>query len=163
MRATLLSTSALLLLAACDANPCPPGSRRAGTSCTFPVQSGAGVEDADDAGPQCLADEDGDGFGVSGKFGMCTGAEVQLGDCDDTNPNAFPGAAVDRCDRADNDCDGKDEPPTAEMCNGLDDDCKDGVDNGVTNACGQCGELPVETCNGVDDDCDGVTDPGMLE
>jgi hypothetical protein len=115
------------------------------------------------AADECLADQDHDGFGVEGVMAPCTGVEVQPGDCDDSNAQAFPGAPIDRCDHADNDCDGKDEPPTAEVCNGLDDDCKNGVDNGVLNACGQCGEVPEEICNGVDDDCDGVTDPNMIE
>jgi hypothetical protein len=108
-------------------------------------------------------DQDHDGFGVEGAFGPCTGDDVQPGDCDDGNAQAFPGAPVDRCDHVDNDCDGQDEPPIAEICNGLDDDCKDGVDNGVLNACGLCGEVPTEICDNVDDDCDGVTDPNMRE
>ncbi|MHC4839032.1 MAG: fibro-slime domain-containing protein, partial [Planctomycetota bacterium] len=49
----------------------------------------------------------------------------------------------------------------AETCNGADDDCDGETDEGVTNACGACGELPAETCNGEDDDCDGETDEGV--
>src|SRR5690606_14638854 len=48
--------------------------------------------------------------------------------------------------------------PTAETCDGRDQDCDRRVDEGVTNACGPCGGTPVETCNGRDDDCDGTVD-----
>ena len=66
-----------------------------------------------------------------------------------------------------------------EVCNGVDDDCDDSVDEGVdaapcTTACGpgyalclgglsycQGPEPAEETCNGIDDDCDGLTDEGQ--
>ena len=80
---------------------------------------------------------------------------------------------VERCDGADNDCDGAvdegvvnrcgecgDEP--AEVCNGVDDDCDGAADEGVVNACGACGELPREVCNRRDDDCDERVDEGAL-
>jgi hypothetical protein len=51
--------------------------------------------------------------------------------------------------------------PGAEDCNGLDDDCDGLVDDGVTNACGACGDVPAETCNGLDDDCNGLVDDGV--
>jgi hypothetical protein len=50
--------------------------------------------------------------------------------------------------------------PTAEVCDAEDDDCDGRVDEGVLNACGQCGAVPVEVCNAQDDDCDGQTDEG---
>lgn len=52
--------------------------------------------------------------------------------------------------------------PAAEVCNGSDDDCDGTVDDGVTNACGACGELPPEVCDGRDNDCDGVVDEGSV-
>ncbi|MCA9541802.1 MAG: hypothetical protein KC620_23055, partial [Myxococcales bacterium] len=55
----------------------------------------------------------------------------------------------------------RDAIPT-ETCNGVDDDCDDAIDEGVLNACGQCGEPPEEVCNGADDDCDGRVDEGAL-
>ena len=70
--------------------------------------------------------------------------------------------------------------PSAEVCNGLDDDCDGNVDNGIAPVeCGtdegECsagtqvcvdGELvcqnsvgpATETCNGLDDDCNGIVD-----
>src|SRR5690606_31117374 len=70
-------------------------------------------------------DRDGDGFT----------AEV---DCDDNDPQVYPGAA--------------------EVCNGKDNNCNGVIDEGVTNACGSCGPAPTEICNLQDDDCDGVID-----
>ncbi|MBI5501377.1 MAG: CHAP domain-containing protein [Deltaproteobacteria bacterium] len=59
-------------------------------------------------------------------------------DCDDGNADVHPGAA--------------------EVCNGRDDDCEGGTDEGVTNRCGGCGPEPAEACDGLDNDCDGATD-----
>ncbi|MEM7156697.1 MAG: MopE-related protein [Myxococcota bacterium] len=53
-------------------------------------------------------------------------------------------------------CDG--HQPTLETCNGVDDNCNGVVDEGLLNACGECGPVPLEVCNGVDDDCDGLVD-----
>ena len=50
----------------------------------------------------------------------------------------------------------------AEVCNGVDDDCDARTDEGLLNACGQCGPLPAEVCNFADDDCDARTDEGTL-
>lgn len=47
-----------------------------------------------------------------------------------------------------------------ETCNGLDDDCDDTIDEGVLNACGECGPVPTEICDGIDNDCDGAIDEG---
>jgi len=49
-----------------------------------------------------------------------------------------------------------------ETCNNLDDDCDATVDEGVTNVCGECGDVPVEVCDSLDNDCDGQTDEGLL-
>ena len=46
-------------------------------------------------------------------------------------------------------------------CDGIDNDCDGGTDEGKLNACGNCGAPPIEVCNGVDDDCDGQTDEDL--
>ncbi len=73
------------------------------------------------------------------------------------------------CDGADNNCvGGADEGvlkcgnpahcPKAETCNGLDDDCNGVVDENVCNGC-----VPSpEVCDGCDNDCDGVADNGVV-
>ena len=52
--------------------------------------------------------------------------------------------------------------PTAEICDDKDNNCNGKVDEGVLNACGACGELPVEVCDGVDNNCDGKIDEGLV-
>jgi hypothetical protein len=125
-------------------------------------------------GGQCfheLRDDDGDGFVAE----VCGG-----NDCNDLNPNVFPGNPEDCFDGSDNDCNGLidcfdpaclDVPncgcipsPGGEVCdNGEDDDCDMTVDcNDVdcigTPACG-CAATEAGLCqNGFDDDCDGLFD-----
>jgi streptogramin lyase len=49
--------------------------------------------------------------------------------------------------------------PGVEVCDGVDNDCNGLVDDGVANACGGCGPVPVEECgNFLDDNCDGQVD-----
>jgi subtilisin-like proprotein convertase family protein len=77
------------------------------------------------------------------------------GDCDDVDPESYPGAP-EQCDGADNDCD----PAT--------DETVDGDGDGDTVCSGDCddadaaiGPLTVEVCNAIDDNCDAAVDEGF--
>ena len=50
------------------------------------------------------------------------------------------------------------QPSEAEVCNSLDDDCDDKVDEGLD--CGGCND--VEVCDGLDNDCDGSFDENLV-
>ena len=55
-------------------------------------------------------------------------------------------------------CDGQ-RLPVLEVCDGADNDCDGDPDDGVTNACGACGDVVTEVCDdGLDNDCNGVID-----
>jgi hypothetical protein len=107
-------------------------------------------------------DADGDGHGVQG------GATIQ---------GCGPTLGFGLCD---NDCDDEDmtvNPGAQELCNGIDDNCDDRVDEDVRPTCGigwcrsyasSCDSTSVcfpgdpreEECNLFDDDCDGMDDNG---
>jgi len=53
--------------------------------------------------------------------------------------------------------------PQEEVCDGKDNDCDNRIDDGVANACGGCGPVPLEECDGVDNDCDGELDEGFAD
>ena len=140
-----------------------------------------GVIDPDGApgGESFYADSDGDGYGDGVALEACEappGHVDNADDCDDSNPDIYPGAV--------------------EWCNGLDDDCDGAIDAGALDAttwyADRDGDLfgdirivvascaapagfvanpadcddtssdvsPVATelCDGVDNDCDGVVD-----
>ena len=52
--------------------------------------------------------------------------------------------------------------PTAEVCNGLDDNCNGAIDDGISCTPG-CTPTGPDVCNGLDDDCDGAIDEGDPE
>ena len=88
--------------------------------------------------------------GPAGRVVSCEGGECMVGGC---APGVVDADGDGTCEYA---C----VPRGAEVCDGIDDDCDTRVDEGVLNACGQCGAVPVEVCDGIDNDCDGVIDDG---
>ena len=108
-----------------------------------------GFEDTNDDGViDCLEiDTDGDGL------------FPWQGDCDDNDPNSFPGA-VELCDGLDNDCNGF---PDADIGGEADRDADGSL------SCEDCDDLDgenfpgnPESCDNADNDCDGVVDDGVL-
>ncbi len=112
---------------------------------------------ADAAGIQAYyLDMDGDGYGDGGVVVWLCAPPADLyvaegTDCDDTDEEVHPGA-TERCNGADDDCDG--EVPANEL---------DGDGDGTAVCEGDCddtdGEVhpgAEERCNGADDDCDGA-------
>jgi len=148
-------------------------------------------------------DVDGDGFS---SIGSCEGT---ADDCDDDEAGINPDALEAPCDGVDTDCDGNlhpdesdgdgdgvtvcdgdcddDEaainPDAEESCNGIDDNCDDAVDEGLTldgdadgftsltsceGSSDDCNDTDpavhpgaLEVCNGIDDNCDGEVDEGL--
>jgi parallel beta-helix repeat protein len=100
-------------------------------------------------------------------------------DCDDSDPDVYPGAE-ETCNALDDDCDGEIDEGAGELVYADADDDGWGNAEVTTNACstgdgwvdtvGDCDDEDPdvhpdaeEICNGVDDDCDGDTDTGASD
>ena len=129
-------------------------------------------------------DSDGDGYGSTTLYlaDACApipGAAVNFSDCDDTNPDSYPGA-IELCDGVDNTCDGiVDEQPVADPPTYYIDADGDGFGNPALSSTLDCdppganwvldssdcqdgfdavNPLAVEICDGLDNNCDGLID-----
>jgi hypothetical protein len=138
------------------------------------------VDDAPIDSLAWYADVDGDGFGAASSFvAACEQPDGHVlidGDCDDASAGVNPDAS-ERCNGADDDCDGSvdDDPVDGDTFHVDIDGDGYGGPSGTTVAC----ELPLgyadndddcndgaaafhpgatEWCNGFDDDCDGTVD-----
>jgi hypothetical protein len=95
-------------------------------ACSKDVES----EDTDVTPPDPIGGTDADGDGV----------RVEDGDCEDSDPAVYPGAA--------------------EVCDGKDQNCNNALDEGLPDADsdGTCDALDAETCDGLDNDGNGQAD-----
>ncbi|MBI5489642.1 MAG: hypothetical protein HY905_20075 [Deltaproteobacteria bacterium] len=148
------------------------GTGTCSTSCTLPAPAACTppAEVCDGADNDCISGADNGFTCVRGSTVACTTTCATTGTGTCTDACAIP--AVASC------------TPPSETCNGVDDDCVSGPDNGFpcvrrstvacTTTCGTTGTgactdactipaaasctPPSETCNGVDDDCRGGPD-----
>jgi len=161
-----------------SSSECVNGVCDATLDCQYnPVNDGTSCSDDDICtnGDQCTA-------------GVCGGSPVGPDTCMTGQPGiCSPGTMVCSAN-AWGSC-VPDNSPTAELCNGVDDDCDGTTDEGFdigascsagTGACFDAGNYVCnagqdgiecdatagtpsqEVCNGVDDDCDGSTDEGLV-
>jgi len=146
---------------ACDCDPWNPAAYPGATegpagdpTCQDTADNDCdGSVDLDDAGCAPCVDHDGDGYGSPASVN-CT---FPLEDCDDTDPQVYPGAEEicnggidDDCDGTADDVDADGDGYIAEACGG--NDCDDG--NSAVNP----GASEICDGMGTDEDCDGLTD-----
>jgi len=130
------------------------------------------TEECDGDGPECTGRCCEPGYDC--QRGECVDAAQDLDgdgyiahrDCDDYDPDTYPGAQ-ELCDRRDNDCDGVVDDGVRDADGECLVDCPDADSDGVAECDGDCNDLvsdiypgAPEPCDGVDNDCDGVVDDG---
>ena len=136
---------------------------------------GNGIDEDCNGKETCYVDADRDGYGTFATVESFTfdcsaadGTSNNYDDCDDTNPDVYPGA-TEICDGIDNNCDGQvDEGIEAPLSTE-----QDGVCFGSTQICingvwyddiSHPEYEAVETlCDGLDNDCDGIVDEGCTD
>jgi hypothetical protein len=146
-----------------------------------PDTLGDGVDSDCDGGEDCFADSDGDGVRtestVRSTDSDCldpgeASVSTPAGDCDDANPEAYPGAPEAIGDEVDADCDGSelcwidadnDGVRIESVAISSDGFCQDGGQAATSEPLGDCDDAdpavypgaPETVADGVDADCDG--------
>jgi hypothetical protein len=97
------------------------------------------------------------------EFLECDPTNYHMGIVDCITWDGYPGTQDQVCDKGKikyTDCESLCHE---EVCNDIDDDCDDLIDEGQLNACGECGFVPEEICDGLDNDCDGDVDEDLIQ
>jgi hypothetical protein len=140
------------------------------------------VDNGANDGNQYYADNDGDGYGDGPPTTACEqpeGMVTDSSDCDDADDRVHPGA-IERCNDADDDCDGSvDEDVSNQTWYADTDGDGYGDPNTAQDACdkpagawvlddsdcddtnGDIHPTADEVCNDIDDDCNGLVDDGL--
>jgi len=160
-----------------DGNDCDPLDPNVFPGATEIIADG--IDQDCNGADSCFVDEDSDTFGgfatvddfnfdCSGSLGV---ADNNI-DCDDNDPNNFPGN-VEVCDSADNNCDGSvDEGGVCDQCSGQEDNtpCDDGLfctdgDVCVNEVCVAAGPTcaPGESCDENNNVCNPDVEPPEVE
>lgn len=101
--------------------------------------------------------------GTCEEYFECDPTIFTQGSQDCTTENGFPGTQEIYCNKghyAYGECKTGCEE---EVCDYVDNDCDDKIDEGQENPCGGCGLVPSEVCDGIDNDCDGDVDEGIIQ